>query len=99
MDNPKVLRPGNSAAVTMVTEDRRKVSVLPSWLNSKFLKSEVVMFDGFLQGKPLMNTVSEDVSVGQVSWRLSLFADKLHNNTVAMAKRRFELNIFFCQWS
>ena len=67
-----MFRPANSAAVTMVTEEPKKLSVSPGWVSLEVLKSGALMLFGFLQGRPLMKmacVLSGDV--GHVFWRLS----------------------------
>lgn len=66
-----MFRPGNSAAVTRVTAEPKKLSVSPGWVSLEVLKSGALMLFGFLQGKPLMKKVCFPREVGHVSWRLS----------------------------
>ncbi|KAJ6882659.1 hypothetical protein NC651_029054 [Populus alba x Populus x berolinensis] len=68
IERPRVLRPGKSAAMSRVSDERKKLSVSPGLLSFDDLKSEATMLFGFLQGKPLMKTVCLPVvAVGQVS--------------------------------
>lgn len=97
-----MLRPGNSAAVTMFVEDRRKLKVSPRCLRYEVLKSEAVIFAGSLQGRPLMKVAASQVfevgvAAGQISWRLSLSAKQTLR--IILMKRKHEmtcqeLNIF-----
>ncbi|KAM2977919.1 hypothetical protein FF2_014809 [Malus domestica] len=78
IERPSVLRPGKSAAVTRVTEEPKKLSVLPGSVSLEVLKSGAAMLFGFLHGKPLMKMVCfPGGDVGQVSWRLSESAEQI----------------------
>lgn len=77
IERPRVFRPANSAAVTRVTEEPKKLSVSPGWVSLEVLKSGALMLFGFLQGKPLMKMACvPSGDVGHVFWRLSWSAEQ-----------------------
>lgn len=97
MESPSVFRPGKSAAVTSFTNEPNRSSVLTGPVNFAELKSEVVTMVGFLQGKPLMNSLLF-VAAGQVSKKLSESATEIprqENNTNRRRKIKEAEDSFF----